>query len=91
MKGVGVFFKGGRCGLARSLGGKLLAGRLASGGLACGLVGTSHGECSRFGGVSDERRCKSCKKLLARSIKYSHLRQGLFTVKWLYEIRQIFI
>jgi hypothetical protein len=51
---------GGRCGLARSLGGKLLAGRLAPGGLACGLLGTSHGECSGCGGVSDERRCRSC-------------------------------
>eukprot|EP00964_Phaeocystis_antarctica_P113979 scaffold77957_cov68-Phaeocystis_antarctica.AAC.3 len=33
----------GRGGLARRLGGELLAGRLASGGLACGLLGTGHG------------------------------------------------
>ena len=35
---------GGRGGLASSLGGQLLAGSLASGGLAGGLLGTSHGE-----------------------------------------------
>ena len=34
---------GGGGGLARSLGGELLAGGLASGGLAGGLLGTSHG------------------------------------------------
>jgi len=33
---------GGRRGLARSLGGELLTGRLASGGLACGLFGAGH-------------------------------------------------
>jgi hypothetical protein len=33
---------GGRRGLARRLGGELLAGRLAAGGLARGLLGTSH-------------------------------------------------
>ena len=34
---------GGGGGLARSLGGKLLAGGLASGGFTGGLLGTSHG------------------------------------------------
>ena len=33
----------GRGGLARRLGGELLAGRLASGGLPSGLLGTGHG------------------------------------------------
>merc|ERR1712082_108718 len=33
----------GRGGLASSLGGQLLPGGLASGGLSCGLLGTSHG------------------------------------------------
>ena len=37
---------GGGRGLARGLGGQLLAGRLATGGLASGLLGTGHG----FGG-----------------------------------------
>ena len=38
---------GGGGGLARSLGGELLAGCLASSGLASGLLGTSHRECVR--------------------------------------------
>ena len=33
---------GGRGGLASGLGGQLLARSLSSGGLACGLLGTSH-------------------------------------------------
>ena len=33
---------GGRSGLAGSLGGELLPGGLSSGGLTCGLLGTSH-------------------------------------------------
>ena len=37
---------GGRGGLAGSLGGELLPGGLASGGLPGGLLGTSHCECS---------------------------------------------
>ena len=35
---------GGGCGLAGGLGGQLLPGGLASGGLTCGLLGTSHFE-----------------------------------------------
>ena len=45
---------GGGRGLARRLGGELLAGRLASGGLAGGLLGTSHFE--RCVGGCDEQR-----------------------------------
>ena len=36
---------GGGCGLASGLGGQLLAGRLAAGGLAGCLLGASHGAC----------------------------------------------
>jgi hypothetical protein len=35
---------GSRSRFARSLGCKLLTGRLATSGLACGLLGTGHGE-----------------------------------------------
>ena len=39
---------GGGCGLASGLGGQLLAGRLAAGGLAGCLLRASHGSCSAF-------------------------------------------
>jgi hypothetical protein len=45
----------GRRRLTRSLGRELLAGCLTSGGFACGLLGTSHGEFSGCGGVSGEK------------------------------------
>jgi hypothetical protein len=45
---------GGRGGLAGSLGGQLLPGGLASGGLTCGLLGTSHGDVQN---VTDTGSC----------------------------------
>ena len=39
---------GGGCGLASGLGGQLLAGRLAAGGLAGCLLRASHGICLLF-------------------------------------------
>ena len=50
---------GGGCGLASGLGGQLLAGRLAAGGLAGCLLGASHGICLLIAGrINDTKEAQ---------------------------------
>ena len=80
---------GGGGGLARCLGGELLAGGFASGGLTCGLLGTSHFVVRLFCEMRDAgRQWQSARDEGARCLlSLESMRQGLGICKEFFIVR----